>query len=58
MHLIGCDKYPWKGVGINLVETRKKGNTQPPQRLMEEQEAYILCDKIIRRNYFANPENQ
>ena len=51
MSLIGCDRYDWKGVGINLLNKKA-------ERPLDEQEAYILCDKLIRSNYFALPENQ
>ncbi len=45
LSLIGCEKYHWKGVGINLIKNNN--------RLLNEQEAYILSDKLLRSNYFA-----
>ena len=49
LSLIGCEQYPWKGVGINLLDNKK--------RLLKEQEAYILSDKLLRSNYFASTDS-
>ena len=49
MHLIGCEDYYWKGFGVNLMDSIARHN-----RLVSEQEAYELSDKLIRSNYFAN----
>lgn len=48
MSLIGCESYHWKGVGINLLEKEK--------RLLDEQQAYKLSDKLLRSNYFSPSE--
>lgn len=48
MHLIGCEDYYWKGVGVNLLDSVARNN-----RLLSEKEAYELSDKLIRSNYFA-----
>ena len=50
LSLIGCEKYHWKGVGVNLI-----GTTQ--ERPMEEKQAYILCDKLLRSDYFGPPKD-
>lgn len=47
MHLIGCENYYWKGFGVNLLDSVVRNN-----RLITEQEAYILSDKLIRANHF------
>ena len=49
MSLIGCKSYHWKGVGINLLEKEP--------RLLEEQQAYMLSDKLLRSNYFGITSN-
>lgn len=46
-HLIGADTYYWKGFGIDLSDT-----THTMVRPINEQDAYIVSDKIIRANYF------
>lgn len=48
MSVIGCEDYFWKGMGVNLMDSISRQN-----RLISEQEAYELSDKIIRSNYFA-----
>ena len=48
LHLIGCENYYWKGVGVNLLDSVARNN-----RPITEQEAYILSDKLIRANYFS-----
>ena len=45
LSLIGCEQYYWKGVGRNLFDSNK--------RILKEQDAYILSDKLLRSNYFA-----
>ena len=52
MHLIGCEDYYWKGFGVNLLDSAAIHN-----RLISEQEAYELSDKLIRSNYFAIIDN-
>jgi hypothetical protein len=42
---LGVENYRWHGLGINLM-----GNTQ--LRCIQEDEAYILSDKLIRNDYF------
>lgn len=49
LHLIGCEDYYWKGFGVNLLDSVARNN-----RLITEQEAYILSDKIIRANWFES----
>lgn len=48
-HLIGADTYYWKGFGIDLSDT-----THTMARPINEQDAYIVSDKIIRANYFKD----
>jgi phosphoglycerol transferase MdoB-like AlkP superfamily enzyme len=45
MSLLGVKNYRWKGLGIDLLEN--------PTRPIQESEAYILSDKLIRNNYFS-----
>lgn len=45
MSLLGVKNYRWKGLGIDLLEN--------PTRPIQEYEAYILSDKLIRNNYFS-----
>lgn len=52
MPLIGCEDYYWKGVGVNLLDSAARHN-----RMISEQEAYYLSDKLIRSNYFAPYHN-
>ena len=49
LHLIGCENYYWKGFGVNLLDSVARNN-----RLITEQEAYMLSDKIIRANWFES----
>lgn len=49
LHLIGCEDYYWKGVGVNLLDSVTRNN-----RPISEQEAFILSDKIIRANWFES----
>ena len=44
--LVGAGNYRWKGFGINLLDPQQK-------RLIDEDEAYALSDKLLRNNYFA-----
>lgn len=46
MSLLGVENYRWRGFGINLIENTKL-------RFIQENEAYILSDKLIRNNYFC-----
>lgn len=39
------DTYWWKGFGINLLDNHS-------QRILDENQAYSLSDKILRSNYF------
>ncbi len=48
INLVGEEGYSWKGFGVNLLDSVARHN-----RPITEQEAYILSDKIIRSNYFA-----
>jgi len=47
MHAIGCEEYAWKGLGVNLFDTDQRNN-----RLLTEEDAYLLSDKLIRNNWF------
>ena len=49
MHLIGCEDYYWKGLGVNLLDSVARKN-----RPINEQEAFILSDKLIRANWFES----
>ena len=51
MHLIGCENYYWKGLGVNLLDTTARKN-----RSINEKEAFALSDMLIRSNYFATIE--
>jgi phosphoglycerol transferase MdoB-like AlkP superfamily enzyme len=51
MHAIGCEHYQWKGLGVNLYDPSALS-----RRLVSEEEAYALSDKIIRNNWFATGE--
>lgn len=48
LHCIGVDDYYWKGFGVNLLDSTARKN-----RLISEEEAFTLSDKMIRSNYFA-----
>ncbi len=43
--LMGVENYRWHGFGINLMDKTQK-------RVIEEDDAYVLSDKLIRNNYF------
>ena len=43
--LLGIEDYRWHGFGINLLDTTQK-------RLIYEDEAFPLSDRLIRNNYF------
>lgn len=45
INVIGCGDYYWKGLGINLTDSSRV-------RIISEQQAYELSDKLIRTNYF------
>jgi phosphoglycerol transferase MdoB-like AlkP superfamily enzyme len=49
LHAIGCEDYAWKGMGVDLYEPYACS-----ERLLSEEEAYRLSDKIIRNNRFEN----
>ena len=44
--LLGVEEYRWHGFGINLLDSTQK-------RLIYEDEAFPLSDRLIRNNYFA-----
>ena len=43
--LVGAGNYRWNGFGINLLDATQK-------RIIPEDDAYVLSDKLIRNNYF------
>ena len=43
--LVGAENYSWQGFGINLMDSKQK-------RLIDEDEAFGLSDRLIRSNYF------
>lgn len=45
--LLGAERYPWKGLGRNLLDT---SSTRP----FSEQEAYRWSDVLIRSNWFED----
>ena len=47
LHAIGCDAYTWRGCGVNLFDEDARQH-----RLLTEEEAYKLSDKLIRNNWF------
>lgn len=47
INLVGEEGYRWKGFGVNLLDSTARHN-----RPINESDAYILSDKIIRSNYF------
>lgn len=47
LQLINCEEYYWKGFGVNILDSTARRN-----RLISEQEAFFLSDKIIRANWF------
>ena len=51
LQLIDCEKYYWKGFGVNILDSTARRN-----RLISEQEAFFLSDKIIRANWFETLE--
>lgn len=50
INFIGEEGYSWKGFGVNLMDSTARHN-----RMITENEAYMLSDKIIRNNYFYRP---
>lgn len=46
LSLLGAEEYHWNGFGINLLKSGAK-------RYIQEQEAFVLSDKLIRNNYFS-----
>jgi len=49
--LLGVEDYRWHGFGINLLQySDPKAAT--PKRLIHEDEAFTLSDRLIRNNYF------
>ena len=53
MHCIGADDYYWKGFGVNLIDSVARN-----KRLIAEEEAYSLSDKIIRSDYFRTRKDK
>ena len=53
LHLIGCEEYYWKGFGVNLLDPVARQH-----RPIEENEAYILSDKLLRSNWFATMDGE
>jgi phosphoglycerol transferase MdoB-like AlkP superfamily enzyme len=49
MNVIGCEKYFWEGVGVNILDSVERNN-----RALTEKEAYHISDLLIRSDYFAN----
>lgn len=47
LSLIGCSGYFWSGFGVNLLNPENRQN-----RMIDEQSAFILSDKILRSDYF------
>lgn len=47
LHLLGCESYYWKGLGVDLMVHKSWKNRPIPLA-----EAQLLSDKIIRSNYF------
>ncbi len=47
LHCIGVDNYYWKGFGVNLLDSVARNN-----RIITEDEAYRLSDKMIRSDWF------
>lgn len=43
--LLGVENYRWHGFGINLMDSTQK-------RAIQEKDAFVLSDKVIRNNYF------
>ncbi len=48
MHLIGAERYYWKGFGVNLLDSTVRKN-----RIISEIEAYNTSNDMIRCNYFT-----
>ena len=44
--LVGAQDYRWKGFGVNLMDSTQK-------RVIYEDDAYVLSDKLLRNNYFS-----
>ena len=49
MRAIGCEQYAWKGLGVNLFDVSQRNG-----RMISEEEAYCLSDKLIRNNWFKD----
>lgn len=49
LNVLGMDGYCWKGFGVNLMDDEAVSN-----RMISEEEAYQLSDKIIRTDYFKS----
>jgi len=47
--LIGDEVNPWRGLGVNLLDPSSIGN-----RVISEDKAYEISDKIIRSDFFRN----
>ncbi|MCQ2344907.1 MAG: sulfatase-like hydrolase/transferase [Paludibacteraceae bacterium] len=46
LNLLGINDYYWSGLGIDILNSQSK-------RIIEEDKAYNLSDRLIRTNYFA-----
>ena len=46
--LLGSGNFYWKGFGINLMDPNKQN------RLLKQENALLLSDKVIRNNYFKS----
>lgn len=46
LHAIGCSSYAWQGLGIDLYQPATP-------RILYQDDAYHLSDKLIRNNWFA-----
>ncbi|MBP5547899.1 MAG: sulfatase-like hydrolase/transferase [Bacteroidales bacterium] len=47
LHLSGCNKYYWKGFGLNILDYSLRNN-----RPINENDAILLSNKIITKDYF------
>ena len=52
LHAIGCESFYWKGWGVNLLDSAACAN-----RSIQEDDAYVMADKVIRSNWFEVYEN-
>jgi len=49
LSLLGCDKYYWQGVGVNILDSVAIEN-----RRLSESDAFEISDLLIRSNYFSH----